>query len=132
MNAEPLAEVFEELKQLRRLGGRQDAQAHPEITSSLEDAYAVLVEAGQNDTAELIRQVIDDLSPLDKSGSLVRILEIRTLANRVFGDTAKAMAWLDRPNRSLSGQKPVDLLQDELGAAVVRELLEQIDHGIFA
>jgi putative toxin-antitoxin system antitoxin component (TIGR02293 family) len=132
MNAEPLAEVFEELKQLRRRGGRQDAQAHPEITSSLEDAYAVLVEAGQNDTAELIRQVIDDLSPLDKSGSLVRILEIRTLANRVFGDTAKAMAWLDRPNRSLSGQKPVDLLQDELGAAVVRELLEQIDHGIFA
>ncbi|KJC50020.1 hypothetical protein UB31_15255 [Bradyrhizobium sp. LTSP849] len=129
MNAEPLAEVFEELKQLRRLGGRRDAQAHPEITSSLEDAYAVLVEAGQNDTAELIRQVIDDLSP---SGSLVRTLEIRTLANRVFGDTAKAAAWLDRPNRSLSGQKPVDLLQDELGAAVVRELLEQIDHGIFA
>ncbi|KJC45548.1 MbcA/ParS/Xre antitoxin family protein [Bradyrhizobium sp. LTSP857] len=129
MNAEPLAEVFEELKQLRRLGRRRDAQAHPEITSSLEDAYAVLVEAGQNDTAELIRQVIDDLSP---SGSLVRTLEIRTLANRVFGDTAKAVAWLDRPNRSLSGQKPVDLLQDELGAAVVRELLEQIDHGIFA
>jgi putative toxin-antitoxin system antitoxin component (TIGR02293 family) len=132
MNAEPLAEVFEELKQLRRLGGRRDAQAHPEITSSLEDAYAVLVEAGQHDTAELVRQVIDELSPLEKSGSLIRILEIRTLANRVFGDTAKAVAWLDRPNRSLSGQKPVDLLQDELGAAVVRELLEQIDHGIFA
>ncbi|WP_027520393.1 MbcA/ParS/Xre antitoxin family protein [Bradyrhizobium sp. WSM1417] len=129
MNAEPLAEVFEELKQLRRLGGRRDAQAHPEITSSLEDAYAVLLEAGQNDTADLIRQVIDDLPPV---GSLVRILEIRTLANRVFGDTAKAVAWLDRPNRSLSGQKPADLLQDELGAAVVRELLEQIDHGIFA
>lgn len=132
MNAEPLAEVFEELKQLRRLGGRRDAQAHPEITSSLEDAYALLVKAGQNDTAELIRRMIDNLSPLEKSGSLVRILEIRTLANRVFGDTAKAAAWLDRPNRSLSGQKPVDLLQDELGAAVVRELLEQIDHGIFA
>ncbi|WP_027534207.1 MbcA/ParS/Xre antitoxin family protein [Bradyrhizobium sp. WSM3983] len=132
MNAEPLAEVFEELKQLRRLGGRRDAHAHPGITSSLEDAYALLVKAGQNDTAELIRRVIDGLSPLEKSGSLVRILEIRTLANRVFGDMAKAAAWLDRPNRSLSGQKPVDLLQDELGAAVVRELLEQIDHGIFA
>lgn len=132
MSAEPLAEVFEELKQLRRRGGRRDTQAHPEITSSLEDAYAVLVEAGQYDTAELVRQVIGELSPLEKSGSLVRSLEIRTLANRVFGDTAKAAAWLDRPNRSLSGQKPVDLLQDELGAAVVRELLERIDHGIFA
>jgi putative toxin-antitoxin system antitoxin component (TIGR02293 family) len=132
MSAGPLAEVFEELKQLRRLGGRRDTQAHSEITSALEDAYAVLFEAGQHETAELVRIVIDDLSPLEKSGALVRMLEIRTLANRVFGDATKAKAWLHRPNRSLSGQKPVDLLQDELGASVVREMLEQIDHGIFA
>jgi uncharacterized protein (DUF2384 family) len=32
----------------------------------------------------------------------------------------------------LSGQKAIDLLKDELGAAVVREKLEQIDHGMFA
>jgi hypothetical protein len=29
-------------------------------------------------------------------------------------------------------QAPADLLMDELGAAVVREILEQIDHGMFA
>jgi uncharacterized protein (DUF2384 family) len=33
---------------------------------------------------------------------------------------------------SLGGQVPSDLLKDELGGAVVREMLEQIDHGIFA
>jgi uncharacterized protein (DUF2384 family) len=32
----------------------------------------------------------------------------------------------------LSGQKPADLLKDELGAAIVREMLERIDSGIFA
>jgi hypothetical protein len=62
----------------------------------------------------------------------IRILDIRALADRVFGDEQKADDWLHRPNRSLSGQKPVDLLNDELGAAVVREMLEQIDHGMFA
>jgi DNA-binding protein HU-beta len=60
------------------------------------------------------------------------VLEIRALADRVFGDEKKASAWLSRPNASLSGQKPAELLADELGAAVVRETLEQIDHGIFA
>ncbi|HMH99559.1 MAG TPA: MbcA/ParS/Xre antitoxin family protein [Bradyrhizobium sp.] len=50
----------------------------------------------------------------------------------MFGDEEKAEAWLHRPNASLSGQKPMDLLKDELGTAVVREMLERIDHGIFA
>ena len=67
-----------------------------------------------------------------ESASSIRILAIRTLANRVFADEAKADIWLNRPNRSFSGQKPIDLLEDELGAAVVREALEQIDHGMFA
>ena len=57
---------------------------------------------------------------------------LKQLATRVFGDEEKAESWLNRPNTSLSGRKPVDLLKDELGAAVVREILEQIDHGMFA
>lgn len=63
---------------------------------------------------------------------LFRALEIQALADRVFGDEKKANIWLQRPNASMSGQIPLDLMKDELGAAVVREALEQIDHGIFA
>lgn len=63
---------------------------------------------------------------------LFRVLEIQALADRVFGDEKKASIWLGRPNTSMSGQIPLDLMKDELGAAVVREALEQIDHGIFA
>lgn len=62
----------------------------------------------------------------------VNSLDIRALAERVFGDKAKAEAWLNRPNPSMSGQIPFDLLKDTLGIAVVRETLEQIDDGIFA
>lgn len=64
--------------------------------------------------------------------ALVRLLDISTLATRVFGDAERAEVWLTRPNTSLSGQRPLDLVKDELGTAVVREMLEQIDHGIFA
>ena len=62
---------------------------------------------------------------------MVRNLEIKTFADRIFGDEEKAEAWLHRSNPSLSGQKPMDLLKD-VGTAVVRELLERMDHGIFA
>lgn len=67
-----------------------------------------------------------------ESASSIRMLAIRALANRVFADETKADIWLNRSNPSFSGQKPIDLLEDELGAAVVREALEQIDHGMFA
>lgn len=63
---------------------------------------------------------------------LFRVLEIQALADRVFGNEKRANVWLNRPNPSMSGQIPLDLMKDELGAAVVREALEQIDHGIFA
>lgn len=58
--------------------------------------------------------------------------EIRALADRVFGDPAKAESWFGHPNRSMFGQRPIDLMQDQLGAVVVRDTLHQIDHGIFA
>jgi putative toxin-antitoxin system antitoxin component (TIGR02293 family) len=66
------------------------------------------------------------------AGERPSVIEIRALANSVFGDEAKAERWLGRPNTSLGGQAPLDLMKDELGLAVVRETLEQIAHGIVA
>ena len=109
MSPRPLAELYERLKEMRRRGRL------PEGLS-------------ERPTEELARA----LGGTEISTGAIRNLEMRVLAERIFGDEAKAEAWLNRPNPSLSGQKPVDLLDDELGAAVVRETLEQIDHGIFA
>jgi putative toxin-antitoxin system antitoxin component (TIGR02293 family) len=135
MSAKPLAEAYEKLKELRRQG-----ESAPEVQSrigqQLREIYSDVVRQGVPDRfAELIRK-LDTASEVagesGRSANLVRNLEIKTLADRIFGDEEKAEAWLHRPNASLSGQRPMDLLKDELGTAVVREMLEQIDHGIFA
>lgn len=115
MNAAPLAEVLEELKELRRHG---------------EEDSNVLSKAEQRLRTFSVEMVSAVGGP--GRGALVRLLDISTLAARVFGDAERAEAWLTRANSSLSGQRPLDLAKDELGAAVVREMLEQIDHGIFA
>ncbi|HEY0327917.1 MAG TPA: MbcA/ParS/Xre antitoxin family protein [Rhodopseudomonas sp.] len=99
------AEIYEDLKERRRRG--EMASETPMLSRSLPDV-------------------------LKTSAANMVALEICALADRVFGDEAKADAWLVHPNTSMSGQRPVDLMQDQLGAAVVRETLEQIDHGIFA
>jgi hypothetical protein len=115
MGAKPLAEVYEHLKELRRQGGLS-SEMQSRIGNQLQLIYD-----------DVPRQGVPD-----RHMELIRRLDIKTLADRIFGDEDRAEAWLERPNASLSGQKPADLLKDELGAAVVREMLERIDHGIFA
>jgi putative toxin-antitoxin system antitoxin component (TIGR02293 family) len=132
MSAKP-SEVYERLKDLRRQG--DGPQIRSSIGHQLRAMYEDIDRQGVPDRfAELIRKLDapDDPGKKDPSANLIRELEIKTLADRVFGDEQKAEAWLLRPNPSLSGQKPSDLLSDELGTALVREMLEQIDHGIFA
>jgi hypothetical protein len=107
MSVKPLAEAYEKLKELRR-----QVDSGGDIALFLQDLEVASADAGPD--------------------GLIRMLEIKALASRVFGDPGKADIWLKRPSATLSGQRPVDLLRDELGTAVVREMLEQIDHGIFA
>jgi putative toxin-antitoxin system antitoxin component (TIGR02293 family) len=52
---------------------------------------------------------------------------VRALASRVFGDPAKARAWLRRPSVQLGGRAPEALLGSEDGVRRVEELLAQID-----
>jgi putative toxin-antitoxin system antitoxin component (TIGR02293 family) len=118
MSAKPLAEIYEQLKESRRRG-ESDVDIPAKIGDHLLDIYDEVTEADAR-----LQQRHRDL--------VVRSLDIRTLANRVFGEKEKADAWLQRPNAALSGQRPLNLLKDELGTAVVREMLERIDHGIFA
>ncbi|HEV7600623.1 MAG TPA: antitoxin Xre/MbcA/ParS toxin-binding domain-containing protein [Bradyrhizobium sp.] len=150
MSARPLAELYEKLKEMRRRGrlpeglSERPTEPYDEIGATprpgaagrkpdWQAAIADLIKAlGIDDSVAARKALASELGGIETSASVVRNLEMRVLADRIFGDEAKAEAWLNRPNPSLSGQKPVDLLDDELGAAVVRETLEQIDHGIFA
>jgi Uncharacterized conserved protein len=49
------------------------------------------------------------------------------LANRVFGDSAKAAEWLNLPRVQLGGRTPTAALSTPEGARRVEELLMQID-----
>jgi len=69
---------------------------------------------------------------LEEADRAVRLARIHAQALDVFGDAARAWAWLRAPNRTLEKHVPVALLQTETGARAVEEALIRIDEGIFA
>src|SRR4051812_44172495 len=120
MSAKP-AEIYERLKDLRRQG---DGTI---IRSKISEQIEIVRLGERISVAEMHR-----VSGRAGTEILISAREIKAVAYRVFGDDQKAESWLQRPNGSLAGQKPVCLLNDELGAAVVGAMLERIDHGIVA
>ncbi|MBA2402815.1 MAG: DUF2384 domain-containing protein [Bradyrhizobium sp.] len=123
MSTKP-SEVYERLKDLRRQG--DGTKIRSRISQQLEEVLRL------RGLVRKLERPDSFVARTEPQANLIRALEIKTLADRIFGDEQKAEAWLQRPNASLSGQTPADLLNDELGTAVVREMLERIDHGIFA
>ena len=70
------------------------------------------------------------LSP-EEADRALRIVRIIALAERIFGQREKALRWLRRPNKRLEQRAPLAMLRSEAGGDLVRQMLYQIDEGIY-
>lgn len=66
----------------------------------------------------------------DESDRLYRLARIAGQAVVVLGSNEKAVTWLRRPNRSLNGEAPLALLDTDLGARQIEDVLGRIEHGV--
>jgi putative toxin-antitoxin system antitoxin component (TIGR02293 family) len=66
----------------------------------------------------------------DESDRLYRIARVAGQAVAVLGAEDKATTWLQRPNRALNGELPIRLLDTDVGARQVEDILGRIEHGI--
>lgn len=48
------------------------------------------------------------------------------------GDREKATLWLEQPARALGHQRSIDLLDTEGGIRMVRDLIGQLEHGVYS
>lgn len=67
-----------------------------------------------------------------ESDRLYRLARTISQAVEVLGTIDKARVWLKTPNRALGGEVPLDLLDTEIGARQVEEVLLRINYGIFS
>ncbi len=68
----------------------------------------------------------------DEQDRAFRLAQVQIYADRVFANQEKSSRWLRTPNNRLSRQTPLEVLKTAAGAALVTEMLGQIDHGIYA
>ena len=71
------------------------------------------------------------LSP-EQSDRLSRVLRVYARAEEAIGDVARAHRWLHRSNRSLEGNRPIDLLGTDAGSRAVEKVLGRIEHGVIS
>jgi putative toxin-antitoxin system antitoxin component (TIGR02293 family) len=69
---------------------------------------------------------------VEETDRAVRLARVAELAERVFGDKAKAHRWLRKPKLALGRATPLTYLASEAGAREVEEMLWRIDYGILA
>ena len=68
----------------------------------------------------------------EQSDRLARVVRVVASAEEAIGDGAKAARWLRKPNRTLRGRRPLDLLASDVGARLVEQELGRIEHGLGA
>ena len=78
------------------------------------------------------RLAANDLLTIEETDKALRLERVAALAERVFGDPAKAHRWLRKPKDRLGGDTPMAFLASESGARILEEMLLQIQHGMFA
>ncbi|MBV8369852.1 MAG: DUF2384 domain-containing protein [Candidatus Eremiobacteraeota bacterium] len=72
------------------------------------------------------RREVLDVAEGDRTMRLVRITGDAIAA---FGDPAKAVRWMRKPNRALSGERPIDAVVTEHGLSLVRRAVGVVAYG---
>jgi putative toxin-antitoxin system antitoxin component (TIGR02293 family) len=67
-----------------------------------------------------------------ESDRLYRVARAVSQAVEVLGSIEKARVWLKTPNRALGREIPLDLLDTEIGARQIEEVLLRLNYGIFS
>ncbi|MCW2238464.1 type II RES/Xre toxin-antitoxin system antitoxin [Azospirillum canadense] len=120
----------DEMAVVRLVRGRLRTQAIGALQAAGLDAKS-LTRIIPRRTLEHRRQKGEALS-LEESERAYRTASIVALAEAVFGNRDKALAWLNAPKPRFDDEAPMDLVDTEIGARLVEEALIQIDEGYFA
>lgn len=69
---------------------------------------------------------------IDQSARVWSLAEILAKAQEVLGSREEAEQWLSRPAIGLDSRRPIDLMATPQGTELVKTLLEQMEHGVYA
>ncbi|MBN1414660.1 MAG: DUF2384 domain-containing protein [Bacteroidales bacterium] len=78
------------------------------------------------------RKKPDELVAPEASERAILIGKLYFMGEKVFANKEKFKTWMTRPNSTLNGKMPKDLLDTITGLGIVQDELLRIEHGILA
>jgi putative toxin-antitoxin system antitoxin component (TIGR02293 family) len=66
------------------------------------------------------------------SERILALADIYSYGYEVFEDQDRFNEWIFRPNRSLGGQAPYDILDNQYGREEVKNIIGRIDFGVYS
>jgi len=102
------------------------------ITSKLEISIEVASASLQLARRTLARRKEQRRLDGQESERVVRLADIAAHASSTLGSLEKAKQWLTTNNRALGGIAPISLLDTDVGARAVEDVLLRIEHGVYS
>lgn len=108
------------------------AQAVRTLAENTSTTLTELQEVARIDRSTFARRVRSRARlKTDESDRIVRVARIAALAIGAMG-REDGLAWLHEANRALGERVPIDLLETEVGARQVEQIIGRIEHGVFS
>lgn len=108
------------------------ASALHQILSKTRMTQATLSEALSIPARTLTRSKHEGLLSPEVSAKIIRVARVLARAEEVTGAPEAALGWMLTHNPSLDGQRPLFLLDTDIGAELVLDTLGRVEHGVFA
>ncbi|MBI4986423.1 MAG: DUF2384 domain-containing protein [Rhodocyclales bacterium] len=110
------------------------------ISSAAVDALAQTLRLSKSELAvalgiperTLARRKRESTLNSEESAKLLRLARVVERAETIFESLEAAIGWLKSPSAALSGATPLSLLDTDVGAESVMDMLGRIEHGVFA
>lgn len=110
---------------------RKAAQAVRARLNLTEQEFAHSLGVSPKTLQRQAKAAVERLNPT-QGDRLYRLARIVAFAEEVLEDPERAHRWLQEPQRGLGSRRPLDLLQSEVGAREVEDLLGRIEYGVLS
>lgn len=94
--------------------------------------YTSLAKALSVTRATLINKKKNEKFGLSLSEKILDIADLYAFGFEVFENESSFRHWMDTPNRALSFQKPLDLIDNQFGREEVRNIIGRISYGVYS
>ncbi|WP_191965290.1 type II RES/Xre toxin-antitoxin system antitoxin [Marinobacter halotolerans] len=117
------------VKKIRRGGKARDLDALKALYDIDDATLCKLLDISPRTLVRRREEGVVNKAELDRVATLQLVM--RNAVELFEGDREKAQRWLKCPARALEHQCPIDLLDTEAGIRMVRDLIGQLEHGVY-